>query len=62
MLETPSIPRYSSVLIGRYSDNVTGADNQQERLDGYISGYVDGEKDPSLSWLTGTNRVGADIS
>jgi LAGLIDADG endonuclease len=28
---------------GRYSDNVTGADNQQERLDGYISGYVDGE-------------------
>src|SRR5438270_6476474 len=43
MLETPSIPRYSSVLIGRYSDNVTGADNQQERLDGYISGYVDGE-------------------
>jgi LAGLIDADG endonuclease len=25
------------------SDNVTGADNQQERLDGYISGYVDGE-------------------
>ena len=26
-----------------YSDNVTGADNQQERLDCYISGYVDGE-------------------
>ena len=26
-----------------YSENVTGADNQQERLDGYISGYVDGE-------------------
>ena len=22
---------------------MTGADNQQERLDGYISGYVDGE-------------------
>jgi hypothetical protein len=33
----------SSVLCGRYRDNVTGADNQQERLDGYISGYVDGE-------------------
>ena len=32
-----------SVQCGRYSDNVTGADNQQERLDGYISGYVDGE-------------------
>ena len=27
----------------RYSDNVSGADNQQERLDGYISGFVDGE-------------------
>jgi hypothetical protein len=26
-----------------YSDNVPGADDQQERLDGYISGYVDGE-------------------
>ena len=32
-----------SVRNGRYSENVTGADNQQERLDGYISGYVDGE-------------------
>jgi hypothetical protein len=32
-----------SVRVGRYSDNVTGADNQQERLDGYIAGYVDGE-------------------
>jgi hypothetical protein len=27
----------------RYSDNVMGADNQQERLDSYIAGYVDGE-------------------
>ena len=25
------------------SDNVTGADNQQERLDSYIAGNVDGE-------------------
>jgi LAGLIDADG endonuclease len=32
-----------SVRNDEYSDNVTGADNQQERLDGYISGYVDGE-------------------
>ena len=32
-----------SVRSGQYSDNVAGADNQQERLDGYISGYVDGE-------------------
>jgi hypothetical protein len=46
MLETPSIPRYQArhtVRCGRYGDNVSGADNQQERLDGYISGYVDGE-------------------
>ncbi len=27
----------------RYGDNVKGADDQQERLDGYIAGYVDGE-------------------
>src|SRR5579864_2747818 len=26
-----------------YGDNVKGADDQQERLDGYIAGYVDGE-------------------
>ena len=32
-----------SVRSRRYSENVTGADNQQERLDGYIAGYVDGE-------------------
>jgi hypothetical protein len=31
------------------SDNVTGADNQQERLDSYISGYVDGEGSFSVS-------------
>ncbi len=47
MLETPSIPRYSSTIrsVRRvvYSENVSGADNQQERLDGYIAGYVDGE-------------------
>src|ERR1700736_4673733 len=43
MLETPSIPHYGTVRIGRYRDNVAGADNQQERLDGYIAGYVDGE-------------------
>ena len=33
------VPSQSS----RYGDNVKGADNQQERLDGYIAGYVDGE-------------------
>ena len=46
MLETPRIPHYSCGGHDRclsYSENVAGADNQQERLDGYISGYVDGE-------------------
>src|SRR5579864_1643627 len=28
---------------GRSSDNATGAANQQERLDAYIAGFVDGE-------------------
>jgi LAGLIDADG DNA endonuclease family protein len=28
---------------GMTSDNLVGADNQQERLDAYIAGYVDGE-------------------
>ena len=31
------------------SDNVPGADNQQERLDSYIAGYVDGEGSFSVS-------------
>jgi hypothetical protein len=46
MLETPCIPHYQcggAVRASRYGENVTGADNQQERLDGYIAGYVDGE-------------------
>jgi LAGLIDADG endonuclease len=39
-----------NVRLGVYdSDNVTGADNQQERLDGYIAGYVDGEGSFSVS-------------
>jgi hypothetical protein len=32
-----------------YSENVAGADNQQERLDGYLSGYVDGEGSFSIA-------------
>src|SRR2546428_2045354 len=52
MLETPSIPHYSpyDVRPDVYdSDNVAGADNQQERLDSYIAGYVDGEGSFSVS-------------
>jgi hypothetical protein len=35
----------SSVRGGRYRDNVSGADNQQERLrlEGWVSGFIDGE-------------------
>jgi LAGLIDADG endonuclease len=52
MLETPYVSRttHRDVRPGVYgSDNVTGADNQQERLDGYIAGYVDGEGSFSVS-------------
>ena len=35
----------NAVRSGRYRDNVTGADNQQERLrlEGWVSGFIDGE-------------------
>jgi hypothetical protein len=52
MLETPRIPRYSSCNLRPDvydSENVTGADNQQERLDSYIAGYVDEEGSFSVS-------------
>jgi LAGLIDADG DNA endonuclease family protein len=48
MLEHPGIPHYSSDAVrhgGYGSENMTGADNQQERLRvaGWIVGFVDGE-------------------
>ena len=52
MLENPSIRQYSSLLshpLNRVddvgSDNLTGAENQQERLtaNGWVVGFVDGE-------------------
>jgi LAGLIDADG endonuclease len=52
MLEHPSIPHYESVPSGRYRENVTGADNQQERpsieaipasLGSFLSGFALGE-------------------
>jgi hypothetical protein len=52
MLETPRIPHYSSYSVRSDvygSENVSGADNQQERLDSYIAGYVDGEGSFSVS-------------
>jgi hypothetical protein len=43
-------------------DNVTGADNQQERLDSYIAGYVDGEGSFSVSvQRNATCRVGLQL-
>lgn len=49
MLEYPCIPRYSfdkltsNGVCEASSDNPTDADNQQERLIGWITGFVDGE-------------------
>src|SRR5438552_5996512 len=56
MLEKPS-PQRSAVSWARHgwynlpamTENATGAVNQQERLDGYVSGYVDGEGTFSIS-------------
>jgi hypothetical protein len=50
MLEYPCMPRYSfdelltpNSVCEASSDNPTDADNQQERLIGWITGFVDGE-------------------
>ena len=63
MLENPSIPRYlrdvrSDVYNG---DNVTGADNQQERLiefRGWVIGFVDGEGCFSIGSCGQSDRPG----
>jgi hypothetical protein len=60
MLETPSIPHYL-VDVRRdvyHGDNVTGADNQQERLVrlGWILGFVDGEGCFSIGFVRQPNR------
>jgi LAGLIDADG endonuclease len=55
MLGHPRIPHYSSIPSGRYCDNVTGADNQQERLSSnesrrwFVAGVVEGEGSWCLS-------------
>ena len=56
MLETPSIPHYRRDVRPdvHNGDNVTGADNQQERLAelrGWVIGFVDGEGCFSISFL-----------
>jgi hypothetical protein len=62
MLETPSIPHYhGDVRLDVYhGDNVTGADNQQERLieqRGWVIGFVDGEGCFSVSFIRQPHRV-----
>jgi hypothetical protein len=63
MLETPEYPALLAFAVLRLihptstvgvvesggSDNATGAVNQQERLDAYIAGFVDGEGSFQLS-------------
>jgi hypothetical protein len=63
MLENPSIPHYLvGVRRGVYhGDNVTGAENQQERLiefRGWVIGFVDGEGCFSIGFVRQPDRAG----
>jgi hypothetical protein len=65
MLETPGIPHYRRAVrwTVHSGDNVTGADNQQERLAelrGWVIGFVDGEGCFSISFLRSDrkNKIG----
>ena len=57
MLERLRIPRYS---FDQDSDNVMGADNQQERLikRGWVIGFVDGEGCFSIGFIRQPDRMG----
>lgn len=63
MLEYPCIPRYSfdeltpEGVREASSDNPTDADNQQERLIGWITGFVDGEGCFSIHLVRQPDRV-----
>ena len=63
MLEYPCIPRYSfdeltpNSVREASSDNPTDADNQQERLIGWITGFVDGEGCFSIHLVRQPDRV-----
>jgi hypothetical protein len=63
MLEYPCIPRYSFDAQTPYgvcesdSDNPTDADNQQERLIGWITGFVDGEGCFSIHFVRQPRRA-----
>src|SRR5213595_3746662 len=61
MLENPAVSRTTRVVrTDIYSDKVTGAENQQERLiefRGWVIGFVDGEGCFSIGFVRQPNRV-----
>jgi LAGLIDADG DNA endonuclease family protein len=61
MLENPVVSRTTRVVRRDiYSDKVTGAENQQERLiefRGWVTGFVDGEGCFSIGFVRQPNRV-----
>src|SRR5438093_13735518 len=60
MLENPVVSRTTRVVrTDIYSDNVTGAENQQERLiefRGWVIGFVDGEGCFSIGFVRQQDR------
>jgi hypothetical protein len=63
MLENPRIPRYlvTSRRDVYHGDNVSGAENQQERLiefRGWVIGFVDGEGCFSIGFVRQPDRIG----
>src|SRR5215213_6282316 len=62
MLENPVVSRTTrNVRHDVYSDNVTGAENQQERLAefrGWVTGFVDGEGCFSIGFVRQADRPG----
>src|SRR5256885_16455391 len=62
MLENPVVSRTTRVVRADiYSDKVSGAENQQERLiefRGWVIGFVDGEGCFSISFVRQPNRAG----
>ena len=62
MLENPVVSRTTrDVRKGVYSDKVTGAENQQERLSefrGWVTGFVDGEGCFSIGFVRQPRRAG----
>src|SRR5213595_283219 len=61
MLENPAVSRTTRVVrTDIYSDKVTGAENQQERLiefRGWVVGFVDGEGCFSIGFVRQPNRT-----